>query len=1329
MYTSPKFFQSRVHIHFSLTIFVQPKVIAQTTVQQQQQQQQRLSNTTVATATVTAVENTQTELTHTNVVIDMVPASWLTQESRSAPELSSINLKEHNEFSESCSDSYTSTCTTTTTTSEEYQRMYNAQSMLQSSQMYYDQSSTDLNSSNCDYEVVSIQQQQGSFSSGSTDLILVSSSGRRSTQECCDSICNTINTSQLVEYIKGSTPSFDDGHDAMPMTSVAQPKIPKRVEFSENIIKVETDALINSGSQPSSVAGETNEQLHQEQQQSLDEQIQQYQATTTIVEQQPQKPTEVKGSTLISTSSVVYNPTPKEWSSLMCQALTTASPKPFTLADVPETVIIESNTSASATMTNTHIEQFSEQQQQQQSTIKVCEFVSEKKSHEEELDKEVQSVLPEKADDERKPDDDSAKSEEPTKNGLFATATKTNAPNDSMEWFKPVYENVPLPEETTPYFPPNIPLLPIEKHEPLQRKSPFVDALTTAPLRPFTPFENDVISQIEGLPRQAGSTEIKLIEALTTAPAQPVSELNAGKLPDETEAERIARLEQEKREKEAAEVRELISKTIDTELSRKRHSFAPLSGFRRVDPFKPPPPPPSSSLSYTSQSPHQSRASSVCTECIVEKSRKSIDSTSTTTIDHAQTIHKACHHHNNNNSNSSNNHKDQSNRCNTKRSATAFPPPSGTPVKSYVQSGLHSPSCQNMNHLPRYQRQWFNLPSQSPMRTPEPIINELKENIPLAFLDVPHEHSDSISKPIAVTISASTSTTASATNESAQMAERTTTSDLASVSSISVTAVKETAVEMAKSSTTATTLQSSAMSSIAVPTIVPTLPVENRAGPITMTFQSIDPKDIIAPARSITPSLINKAPPMVPYYQKNLVCEYYSAPDSHTFEPMLGRTPSPHLDASKPFAQGPPASVLKIQAPRITVGDNAQVLASTRSGFQSSAHSFATKPEVFHREQKGANVIETHTTGTESNDARKSGMTTSSTVQIGNMQVQQNRRVVEEFEHTQKSSTTEIQTSSCSTNTNQLQQQKQQITSQDAFGEMPYGKGFVARQARRISETPMSSKNVIASYRFPQTVVDYTDSGFPLFDSQLPKECGACDEKPCVMPCEKPCNLPCTTPKLACTPTTLSTPKPISCSTLGNRCSPQPRTISPRAFSPKPPTSPKPPQKMSFPPPIDVAAYDAQFSGQSSYDATNTMSSASLTQQYQSSSAITSAYKTLTAGSTSAFLPTTNLNYGSNPQPQTSTTSIPGTNPPPSNFNNNNYNNNNQNTTVSVSDPTPASAGTSSNNIKSLTSSATSSKNRLQNKTAPNRGRGVLNASAPPGARIPKCGCCGEQIR
>lgn len=1171
---------------------MQPKFIAQTSVEQR----------FCATA-----DNTEFETTQIQDVIDIVPASWLTQESRSAPELTSMNLKEHNQLTESYSDSYTSTCTTTTTTSDEYQRMYNAQSTLLHNQSFYDQSSVDLNSSNCDYEVLSIQQQHASFSSGSTDLM--GFSGRKSAQDCSQSIFNTINTSQLVDYIKDNVSfNYCDLSNAMSL-----PKLPKKVEFAEIITKIDTNALINSGSEPSSIAEEPNQNIQTVPSENIEYIECEKEESKNILK--PETPFDRKSIT--PSPSIIYNSTPKEWKSLMVQALTTASDKPFTITDLPETDVDSCTENYGQTSTTTV----------EQQTIEI------------EQTKEAQSVLLEKMENEQANTVELDKCEELPKKGCLASRIIT-APTESMDWFKPIYESVPLPEETTPYFPPNIPLLPIEKHEPLRTKSPFVEALTVAPLRPFTPFENDVISQIEGLPR--AKLDIKLVDALTTAPIQPITKFNPD-LPEETEAERMTRLETEKQEKETAEVRALISKKVDEELSKKCTSFAPFKGYRKVDPFKP-----QSSSSYN-QSPHcQSRSSSVCAENV----DKNTDQTQTNTT----TTNKACH--------------SQSNR--NIKTSIAFPPPPGTPVKSYVQSGLKSPKT-----IPKYQRQWFNLASQSPIRTPEP--SELKENVPLAFIDAPHERTESVSKPIAITISASTSTS---TTESRAKTESTFVTD----------------VQNTKSESTSVSSESAS----SVTTIVPTLS-ENRNAPITMTFQTIDPKDIIEPIRSTTPSLINKPPPLVPYYQQNLVCEYYSAPNSFTFDPTE-RTSSPRPDAMKPLACGPPPSILKIQAPRITTPDSielsntigvpsivtgqsgsAHVLASSKQGYSTSSQSFMTKPEVFHREQKNGLSIETHSSGIELNAAKKSNLQTSSTYQVGNVQVQQSRRVIEEFERTQKSSTTETHTSG----TTELEKKiARDAISTNYMTELPYGKGFVARQARRLSDTSQPSKNVVSSYRFPQIISETAEFNFPLENKNV--DVPIISTSTSIKSNEKSI-----TKQVAPKTSFTSLPKP---SYTQQRLSPIPQNT---CYTPQQ-TSPVP-QKISFPPPIDVAAYDEQYNALSS-QCTNFTGNALLTTQYQSS-----AYQPLTTAGPSAFL--SNPNYGSTTSKSTTiSTSIPGSKP--SNFNNNQK-------TVSVSDPTPASAGSANKNLSSVGTTT----------STPKRGRGVLNASVAPGGRTPKCGCCNAQIR
>lgn len=1103
-------------------------------------------------------------------VIDMVPASWLTQQSRSAPELTTVNLKEHNDLTESCSESYTSTCTTTTTTSDEYQhRMYNAQSILTQSQCFYDQSSVDLNS-NYDYEVASFQQnlqqyhqqqqQQGSFSSASTDLISFNA-GRRSAQECTDALYNTVNTCQLVEYIRAATPNPVENR-----AFVSTPRLPKRVEFADTVKAVDPETIIQSADLPSE----------------------------TTVEPTPSEPVAVPITAIppsaadqpaISSLSVskIENPVPKEWTSLMVRALTTASPKPFQIPDVPALPDCsdcpleckQKCAEGAKSCIDVDIEECatSEVAKNESSTTTTTTTTEEK-------------LLPWELIESKKP---------PIK-GVMASLL-TTAPTSSVERTKPIGEDVPMPEETVPYFPPPISMEPIERLEPRGLRSPFCEALTIAPLSSFTPFEHDVITQFEDLPKT--KEEIKFVDALTTAPVTPVQQLNAD-LPDETETERLARIEAERLEKQAAEVRELIAATVETQLSKNISAFATFRGFRSVDPFKPMP---SASLPPVK---HRSRSSSIV---------RTDDQTQSNACPPKETA-----------SNHNSNHASRPSSASTKR-PVAFPPPAGLPAKTYVQSGLQNPKV-----IPKYQRQWFNLPSQSPIRTPEPP--ELKENVPLAFVDVPHEHSDQISKPFAVTISAAA--TSIADTQSTQQSSSITRTTTAS-SSIASTEATRTAITEA--------------------TVVPSLKDTPRAGPITMTFQAIDENQLSAPARTPTPSLINKPPPLVPYYQsqENLVMEYYQPTSGHLFDPRT-QTPSPRPDSAKSPAPGPPPNPMKIEAPRVKPIDaigvpsivtgesaqkclsqgNARLISATKKGIQFAAQSFQSTPTSISREQRGDHTIETRSQSSQLNEAQKSNLQSSSTVQVGDTQIQRNRRVVEEYEHTQKASTVEIYTSSGG------QQQQQRTQNAQAISQDAYGKGFVARTARRLSETP-ATKNTIVSYHFPHITSPVTTSGFPIKTPPLVIDIDSFDLV----------------------------------------------------------------QKESFPPPIVAAplATNSQCTNQWNQCATKSLA-------------------TINSISAHPIIQTTTNTRHLNVKPIIIPVDkpLPTVAPSANAASNNNLSafnpiaNNNQNTVVS--DPSHASAGP--NKGTSTNVGAT---------TAPKRGRGVLNKSVGPGARVPQCGSCNAQIR
>lgn len=542
-------------------------------------------------------------------------------------------------------------------------------------------------------------------------------------------------------------------------------------------------------------------------------------------------------------------------------------------------------------------------------------------------------------------------------------------------------------------------------------------------------------------------------------------------------------------------------------------------------------------------------------------------------------------------------------------------------------------------------------------------------------------------------------------------------------------------------SITVESLSSATESVASLTTVVPSFS-ENRSNPITMTFQTIEPSQLqFPPPRSATPSLVNKPAPMIPHYQQNLVYDYCSAPSSQLFDPSRG-TPSPRPDLCKSPAFGPPPNVLKIQAPRlksstdsldlstklgsamaIASGPTCKVLAASSGGFETHSKNVVVQPDRYYREQKGNTNIEMHTSGSQLNEAKKSAMQSSSTMQIGNTQIQRNRRVVEEFEHTQKASTTQIRTSTVG-NSGSIQGPPKNcgaITStatasamananaNDYFTELSYGKGFVAEQARRLSEGTTPNKNIVASYRFPQTFSEPSDSQFPISNAssfvsfEPPKE-QTYHVTTTTSSTAAPNNSLFKQSQIPKGPTNyLSSVKQQQHPYLGGQ------QLAPSPIAQQPPSpQPSKPQKISFPPPspFELATTNEPLSNPSPLP----LAKACLTKKLPSPYPIITPQSSALSpnpNNRSTFKPTPLNVCGNKATAITSTTTAT----PTTIFNNQN--------TVSVSDPNPASAGAAN---KSGASS-------LGATFSPKRGRGVLNAGVAPGGRVPLCGCCSAQIR
>lgn len=1150
-------------------------------------------------------------------VIDEVPASWLQPQTRSAPELTSSNLKEHNDLHGNCSDNYTSTCTTTTTatTSDEYQRY--RQTDAGQSQFYYDQCSVDMNS-NYDYEVCSYNKQLGSFSSASTDLM--SFSGRRSVQECSESVFNAVNTTQLVNYLKELQTPTEDLH-------VQSTKIAKKVEFNEHVteqVLQSTDLSDNSYDlEPISENERATVHLNEP---MIELKIKEHKTTIIDITNKGGKPLP---------PSNIPNAVPKEWTSLMCRALTTASDQPFKITEVPEDSIEDCNVkSCNNECQNTCPNRDICQQQYSAHVETTTSFITCDPCQ---ITQTENNCLANKYDlacaqvqyqDDYSNDCNQESSvtqadtttcyfdaigTEQTYKGSYLTSALTVASPNPLQWTKPVIdEDVPLPEESVPYVPPPISKARIQRIQHIGTKSPFLQALTIAPLKSYTPFENDVISQLEDLPTP--TQKLNFLDALTIAPEEPVHEFKP-ELPAETEAEKIARIEKERLDVQAKEVDTIITNAIDLELNKNFSAFAPFKGFRSVHPFKPMPP----RDQLESQSFTHNSDNDIQTEIV--KDTGAYQSQSNSYESHQ---HIACS-------------KDSSNRYSNKKTV-AFPPPAGTAAKSYVQSGLKSPKT-----IPKYQRQWFNLPSQSPIKTPEP--QELKENVPLAFVEIPQETSDTVSKPLAVTISV----TSNEPIDSAKLASSETVSRRSSITSL-VSEVKETRQSSAKFTTNLHAVE----------------PVAHR--PPTPTHR----------------------PSSLPHYQQqqHLVCENYPATTSHVFEPNI-RCPSPRARSPAP---GPPPNPLKIQAPRlkspeplnnshsnqsnsavpsIVTGQsglklqtipivNDSACSQMNSAFQSlkyvAQQNLVQEPETVQHERIGSTNIETRCQENQFNAAKKLDLQSSSTVQIGNTQVQRNRRVVEEYEQSQSSKTIEVYKSFDGDAAALLVNRTSLRASQDDDSEPSdsYSKGFVARQARRLSEnTICKSKPSCGNISFPEKASPTPPSLFPVKENRVVS----------IEPAEQ----------------TYHQIKPKINSKLGVAPIPLPgyQQILPNANAiVSPTTNNKKLTQESYPPTkltkTSVAVLPTAASAVPAIDTILTTSNAYTSNQ------ITTASK-----STSVSVPSFKLT------------------------------NKNQS---AVSDPSPASAGPNKGSSFGATS-------------APKRGRGVLNKSVAPGARVPQCGSCFTQIR
>ncbi|XP_039484586.1 PDZ and LIM domain protein Zasp isoform X7 [Drosophila santomea] len=416
-----------------------------------------------------------------------------------------------------------------------------------------------------------------------------------------------------------------------------------------------------------------------------------------------------------------------------------------------------------------------------------------------------------------------------------------------------------------------------------------------------------------------------------------------------------------------------------------------------------------------------------------------------------------------------------------------FPPPSPlshlTKHGKAVQSGLHK-----ADSIPKYQRNWTVLPTQSPIRTPEP--QELRENVPLAFVDAPKapvtSDSSTVHRPIAQVAAPTTVVAPSREREKERRPQ------------------------------------------LSVPIIV-----EDRSGPVTMAFQPLDelvrPDQALTPTRPYTPSLTNKPAPIVPFYQteEKLVFEECSATHARNYNELNA---SPFPDRTRSPAPGPPPNPLNaIRAPRmrepetksnilsvsggprlqtgsITTGQSyqGQLLAHSEQSSQSASQSYSQQPERITEQRVGNLNIQQREQSSQLQQQAQSQTQSQTRSQVGNTQIERRRKVTEEFERTQSAKTIEIRTGSQSVSQSraqsqsisqaQSQAQSQSQNQSDTERRSSYGKtGFVASQAKRLScmeeeISSLTSQSQAISARasalgegcFPNLRSPTFDSKFPL---------------------------------------------------------------------------------------------------------------------------------------------------------------------------------------------------------------------------------------------------------
>ncbi|XP_049296807.1 PDZ and LIM domain protein Zasp-like isoform X2 [Anopheles funestus] len=431
--------------------------------------------------------------------------------------------------------------------------------------------------------------------------------------------------------------------------------------------------------------------------------------------------------------TAIPNPTPKQWQSALVQALCVAPPDPIhlTAEQIEEANFMRSRNEAYRR------EQEETKMRQLEALRRQVDALERRLGKQQEPEPEPLPVGPPLS--------------VPRKGEVMAKllATSTARSQRFPAHYVPV---VPLPAETQPYFPPPHSMEPIrsEKISSMRNESPFVEALKTAPYTPFQQFGREIPSQMEDMPVPSG--RLSMMDALATAPDRPYTPFS------EVRFDRSSEVYQEM-------VREQPSVPVDPD--RQCSAFANVGGNRTPKPFAPVvpeirevPPEESTKEERTSEKTSESsrRSSTVaeesrrCSKVTMEESRRcsnvaTVESrrSSTATVESRR---ESGGQDSRRGSGGTGSEPTPPKPVVTRETIPLYPGRDSHPPEHYslaprreTSSPLNKPA-----EIPPYQRKWFNLPTQNPPRTPEP--EELRTNVPLAFVNT-HSHTANLSKPIA----------------------------------------------------------------------------------------------------------------------------------------------------------------------------------------------------------------------------------------------------------------------------------------------------------------------------------------------------------------------------------------------------------------------------------------------------------------------------------------------------------------------------------------------------------------------------------------------------